>query len=321
MKKAVVFLLLTMPFIMIVLISFAAMIVATYTTVRVEGVRFTNEFNIMYENGATINVPLGTSTQLRFIVFPTFATDQSVHFTSSNTAVFEVTYSGVVHAKATGRASATIWTNDQNFSSFIIINVTDATIERITIAVGGDVIANSEGNLVGEVNMNHRETIEFIPSVELPSEVADRGVTWEVDDPSVASITLTPRGALVHALTPGQTTLRVTTNSAGITGERLTASVILTVSTDPASFRFISTMVNMDNLDMSAIHLFHDGTLGHGFLVNETGRPNTDVEFRIAMGANNAVINNGILTVNTRDTIWIEAFIPDTNFVATIIFF
>jgi len=73
----------------------------------------------------TINLKVGETTTLTATVSPSDATIKSVKWSSSNTAVADVTYSsGVVSAKSVGNATITVSTNDGNKIATCEVTVT-----------------------------------------------------------------------------------------------------------------------------------------------------------------------------------------------------
>ena len=80
-------------------------------------------------NKTTATLTVGATVQLEEAIEPSIAANQNVTWSSSNTAVAEVSQTGLITAKAAGEATITVTTDDGDFTAQCIVTVSDATIE------------------------------------------------------------------------------------------------------------------------------------------------------------------------------------------------
>lgn len=126
---------------------------------------------------ATISedVSVGATKQLSATVLPADATDKTVTWTSSNTAVATVSAAGVVTCKGVGEATITATADGKSGTckvKYTKVPVTSVTINPATWT--GEAIIDYSGRaLVAEI---------------LPENATDKTVTWESSDPNVAVV-------------------------------------------------------------------------------------------------------------------------------------
>jgi uncharacterized protein YjdB len=78
-------------------------------------------------NKTTLALRTGDMETLQAVVAPANADNRSVQWSSSNTSVAEVTVNGLVFAKANGKTTITVSTNDGDFKASCVLTVDNAT--------------------------------------------------------------------------------------------------------------------------------------------------------------------------------------------------
>ncbi|MDR1951252.1 MAG: Ig-like domain-containing protein, partial [Bacteroidales bacterium] len=159
-------------------------------------------------NKNTLTLTVDDTERLTATVNPSNATNRSVTWASSNTAVATVNQSGLVTAVSEGTATITVTTVEGNFKANCVVTVgpavvavTSVTLNKYTatLTVGG-----TSEQLVATVN---------------PDNAENQVVTWESNNTSVATVDQT---GLVSPVSAGTATITVTTDDGGHTA---TASV------------------------------------------------------------------------------------------------
>ena len=88
---------------------------------------------------ATASIEAGDTTQLTATVTPSNASDQSVSWSSSNTAVATVDSSGIVTGVGTGSATITATTTDGGYTASSTVTVTQPVMEEYIAATSFEV--------------------------------------------------------------------------------------------------------------------------------------------------------------------------------------
>ncbi|MDD3904648.1 MAG: Ig-like domain-containing protein, partial [Sphaerochaeta sp.] len=153
---------------------------------------------------------LGNTLQLTATVAPSDATNKDVIWSSSDTSVATVSASGLVSTVATGSATITATTEDQNKTDTVII-----TVNPVPIAVTGVTIdQNDQAIFVGS-------TLQLSATIA-PSNATNTNVTWSSSNTSAATVSTT---GLVSAVAAGSATITVTTED-----QSKTDTVVITVN-------------------------------------------------------------------------------------------
>ncbi|MDE6515770.1 MAG: Ig-like domain-containing protein, partial [Bacteroidales bacterium] len=94
--------------------------------------------SLKLKGDVAINMEIGESQTLSYTVTPYYATDKTVTWTSSNTAVATVSESGLITAVAAGEADITVTTTDGGFTAVCKVTVKAASVpDDPTVAVTG----------------------------------------------------------------------------------------------------------------------------------------------------------------------------------------
>ncbi|MFA9371530.1 MAG: Ig domain-containing protein [Labilibaculum antarcticum] len=146
-----------------------------------------------------IELNVGKSDTLEYIVNPTQAEDYSVSWTSEDENVAEVLQNGIIEAKKIGSTKIIISTSN-NKTAFCMVTVVATTIKEVTL---------SESNI--NLKLGEASTLKYKIS---PEDATDKSVSWKSSDLNIATIT---DGGVVKAIAPGKATITVTTNDGSFT--------------------------------------------------------------------------------------------------------
>jgi uncharacterized protein YjdB len=235
--------------------------------------------------------PGGTAT-LTATVAPANATDPSVTWTSSNTAVATVDGAGLVTAVGLGNATVTATTTDGAKTASCAVTVTAVTVPvtGVTLDPTLSLTAGSPG------------TSATLTATVVPAAATNQNVTWATSDATVA--TVGPTGgsmALVVAHTPGTATITVTTADGAKTA-------LCTVTVAPVPVTGVA-------VDQASLPLVEGGTATLAAIVSPIDATDTAVTWTssdslvaslssstgssVTVTAN--AVGNATITVTTRD--------------------
>ncbi|MBS7230281.1 Ig-like domain-containing protein [Flavobacterium psychroterrae] len=143
---------------------------------------------------ATATVGLGSTQQLNATLAPANATNQSVTWTSSNTAVATVNASGLVSAVSAGTTTITVKTVDGNKTATSAITV--AAIPVASVSVSPTTASLYAGNT------------QQLSATIAPANATNKTVTWSSNNTAVATVN---SSGLVSAVSAGTATITATT--------------------------------------------------------------------------------------------------------------
>ena len=144
----------------------------------------------------SLSLAIGTTSQLTETVAPSNASNKSVTWTSSNTAVATVSTSGVVTAVAAGTATITVKTVDGNFTAISTITVTCPAITGVTLN-------QTTASLNGA-----GATVQLSASIA-PASACNTSVTWSTSNAAIATVSTS---GVVTAVAAGSATITATSN-------------------------------------------------------------------------------------------------------------
>ena len=162
-------------------------------------------------NKTTMSLAAGESEYLYATISPSNATDKSVSWTSSNTAIATVSSSGYVTAKAVGSAEITATTTDGGKKA-------TCTVTVLPVAVTGITLNKSS------LSMLENDSETLIATI-IPSNATNKAVSWSSSNSAVASVNA---NGLVLAKAAGNAIITVTTED----GQK-TANCSVSVQSDP----------------------------------------------------------------------------------------
>jgi endoglucanase len=174
-------------------------------------------------NPTSANIVVGGTQTLTATVLPANATNKSVTWSSSNTAVATVNSTGVVTGVANGLATITVTTTSGSKTATAAISVT-----TVTIPVTGVTISPTSGNVI------IGSTIQLTPTV-LPANATNKAVSYTSSNPLFASVSST---GLVTGVAEGNVSITVTTQDGGKTATSaitvLSTPVLTTITVTPS---------------------------------------------------------------------------------------
>ncbi|MCF2491603.1 Ig-like domain-containing protein [Dyadobacter sp. CY347] len=147
---------------------------------------------------ASITIAAGATTQLTATVLPANATNKTVLWSSSNTAVATVSTSGVVTGASGGSVVITATTADGAKTATSAITVTANT---------GNVAVTSVAVTPNSANVNPGATTQLTATIA-PANATNKTVTWSSSNASVATVSAT---GLVTGVASGNATITATT--------------------------------------------------------------------------------------------------------------
>jgi endo-1,4-beta-xylanase len=167
----------------------------------------------------TAPVNVGSTSQLTASVVPSTATNTSVTWSSSNTAIATVSATGLVTGVAAGTATITVTTQDGSKTATCIV-----TVSGTVISVTGITISPA----TAPVNVG--ATTQLTATVA-PINATNKTVTWSSSNTAIASVSAT---GLVTGVAAGTATITVTTQDGAKTAT--CAVTVNTVTIPPCSF-------------------------------------------------------------------------------------
>ncbi len=153
----------------------------------------------IYLNKTSLNIDEGDTETITATVYPDNATNPSVTWTSSNTAVATVSQTGKITAKKGGTATITV-TADDNSSVYARCYVTVVYDAVTGVTLDKTILEMSEGD-----TYTLKETIS-------PYNATYKDVTWTTSNKAVATVTSTGK---VTAKGEGSARITVTTDDGG----------------------------------------------------------------------------------------------------------
>ncbi len=273
MKKAIISILLILPFLLIVVISIAGRIYGDYDYVEVTNVYFTDDEGTALDLNSAFSIDLGLPTQMYYTVLPENASNKNVTFSSSNPNIATIDANGIITGNAIGTADITIST--YNMSSTIHVSVVEDMVH--------EVILNRE-TITGNVGGTAQLSVTI-----LPSTAVNQNVTWTSSNPEICSVN--SYGTLTfHSV--GTATITATSTDPN----RPFDTCIVTVTDDPIiEFTVENLVVHEPTLDLTN-YLTGDLT------------DLTKINFEIISGNCTIADDGHTLTFNTFDSAEIRVY-------------
>lgn len=219
-------------------------------------------------NKKELTLTEGGTEKLVVTVKPDDATDKSVVWESSNTAVATVDQEGLVTAVGEGKATITVKTNDGGFSASC-----EVTVKKKVIAVTGVKLS------AASMTLREGDKGTLTATVE-PANATNKNVEWWTSDLDVVSVTSTSGGSngYVEARGAGKATVTVKTED----GE-FSASCEITVEKKEVPVTGIA-------LEQSSLLL----PVGNTFTIRAHVQPSNATDQNIQWGSS----NGGVATVD-----------------------
>lgn len=292
MKKAVVTILLVLPFIMIIMISFAARIVSNYQFIGVERVCLVKNEKSCYVDTDNLKVNLNSTLDLEVRIYPEFATNKNVSYISSDENILMVDENGVVTGVNYGTATIKVISQDKRDIQ-----------TSIKISVQDDFVSSVELN-EKQLTLNKKQTYQLTATIN-PYTSLNKSVVWSSSNSSVVSV---DSNGFVRALSSGIATITVTS----VDGNKSDTCVI-TVNQD-VDFGFVDYeegksvyMVNESEIDLKDLLIYNSSLID----IN-------DVTFEVAFGEYVSIEGSELVLKNNK-LIRVVAKVRNTNYVTEIL--
>ncbi|WP_282937315.1 DUF4350 domain-containing protein [Paenibacillus sp. RC67] len=245
-------------------------------------------------NKTAMSLNVNGTEQLTATVQPTDATDKTVAWTSSNSAVATVTANGLVTAVGAGTATITVTTTDGHFTATAEVAVTAPSTNVSVTGVALDKTA---------LSLNVNGTEQLTATVQ-PADATDKSVAWTSSNPAVATVTA---NGLVTAVGAGTATITVTTTDGHFAA---TAEVTVTAPNTNVSVTGIT-------LEQPAVSVRIFGTVSLTATVQPAEATNKAVVWTSSDESIVKVDANGVVTAIGLGVATITAATVDGNFTAT----
>jgi endoglucanase len=168
----------------------------------------------------TASVSINGTTQLAATVLPTNATNKTVTWSSSNTAIATVSSAGLVTGVTAGTATITVTTQDGAKTATCAITVSSTPVSVTSVSVTPTTTSIA---LAGTAQLT---------ATVLPTNATNKTVTWTTSNAAIATVSAT---GLVTGVAAGTATITVTTQDGA-----KTATCAITVSSTPISVTSVS---------------------------------------------------------------------------------
>lgn len=292
MKKAVVTILLVLPFIMIIMISFAARIVSNYQFISVESICLSREENSCYKENDVLKVGLNGTLDLEVKVYPEFSTNKNVSYISSDESIIMVDENGVVTGKKYGNAIVRVISQDKREIQ-----------TKINISVQDDFVSSVELS-ENELTLNKKQTYQLSATIN-PYTSLNKSVIWSSSNANIASV---DSNGFVRAISSGIAIITVTS----VDGNKIDTCTI-TVNED-IDFGFVDYeegkevyIVNQSTIDLKDLLIYDSDLIDID-----------DVTFEVAFGQYES-LEGGELALKNGKLIRIVAKVANTNYVTEIL--
>lgn len=290
MKKNVVLILLILPIFLLITISFAGRIFATYNYIYVERVAFVDNLENELDKNTIITINKEQKKILKIKVYPELATNKDVVYLSQDSNICAVDDNGEITGIDYGTTTVIVKSIDGNKTASLLINVSDSDVSGITLT------ATQLNLAVGE--------IQTLYAVITPMTAVNKNVVWTSSNRTIVDVDANGR---LNALSSGTATITATTVDGGYT-----ATCIVNVSAEQKPPIEFTLKPEGD----SEICFVNTKTINLRLIIScDSEVVNIDlVKFMIKSGKNNASITGDLLTINNSNKIIsIVAYVGDSN--------
>lgn len=278
MKKAVISILLVLPFILLVIIAIAGRIYGNISYIKVESVELLTQLEQPIVE-KTIKIEKNTPYQLKWKILPENATDKGVKFTSSIPDAVKVSEQGIVTGLiADNSAIITITTNDGAKTDSIMFQVTDSNITGIELSAQ-------------ELSLSINQT-QTLTATVLPITATEKAVIWYSSNPEVASV----ENGVVKALKEGESTIYAVT----VVGSHTASCKVVVKGEQKVYFTDSKFIIDSPSIDLKTLIAYDENV------------DTSLIKFELVSGPF-AVINNDILTFSKTASARIKVFYSDST--------
>lgn len=204
MKKAVVTILLILPFLLIYFISFTGRILSQYTYIAVERIAVLDSQGDEYKENSIIKIGKGESKgdKLRIKVYPEYASNKNISISGGGSICSIDKETHMITGLELGEATIIITSQDKTDVQFAItIKVAEDEIQAIHLST--DLGVGVPGVL--NINKNRSKYVEHtIVPYTVPTNM--RGLEWWSENPNIATVN---RSGKITGINYGTTTIWV----------------------------------------------------------------------------------------------------------------
>ncbi len=231
----------------------------------------------------------GQTVELTATIAPGNADNQNVTWTTTNGSVAVVSGNGVVTAVSNGTATITVATEDGSYTATcevtvaIPVNATDVTLDKtsVTLTTKGQTTA--------------------LAATVAPSNAANKNVTWESSDTSVATVSA---DGVVTAVSNGTATITVTTVDGS---HKSTCTVIVAIPVAVKGISLNKTSVTFNSAGQA---------LGLEATVTPSNADNKNIVWTTSNGSVAVVSSSGVVTAVGNGTAIITVTTEDGSYTA-----
>ena len=242
---------------------------------------------------------VGGSAKIKVTIKPDNATNKSVSFSSSNSAVAKVTSSGLIIGVNPGKCTIYVKVSGGGTSSF----------DMQVLKKGSDTEPKSDTVKVTGVNLNSSSigltlgTSTSLVATITPSNATNKGLTWTSSNTSVATVI----NGVVTARSVGTAVITVRTNDGGKTA---TCRVNVTAPT-PSTVKVTGV-----SLSKTSMNLYVGNTSSLVATVSPSNATNKNITWT---SSNNSIatVSNGVVTAKSAGTATITVKTSDGAKTAT----
>ncbi len=171
--------------------------IAAYDTI--DYARWYSEWGPVALTGVSVNpdsifIGSGDSVRLTAIYSPSYATNKEITWSSSDTAIVTIDSIGLLKAKANGKATITVTSDEGNFTGKSAITVANVAVTGVSVNITSDTL------FIGAVSQ--------LKATLTPLHPNNKTVTWSTSNAAVATVS---SNGLVTGISTGAATITVTT--------------------------------------------------------------------------------------------------------------
>ncbi|MBE6604911.1 MAG: Ig domain-containing protein [Ruminococcaceae bacterium] len=287
MKKTVILILILLPIVLLVTISFAGRILSTYQHIAVERIFFADEEGKELGADATLVISTGETVATTIQILPELAADKRVQYTTSDESVCTVDDTGTITGVGAGSAIIMVKTVDGNKTAMLHVSVKADGVTGVMLT------PETLEMKLGESDM--------LQAVVSPYAALDKSVTYTSSDPAVVTVSASGK---VSAVGVGTAIVTVTTKDGGFTD---TCTVIVVNDTPPLRFDFTGAS---GIIQSGTGYICHSAqvALADFLLIDESQLGTAEIHFRVISGSGATVDDNGVLTFTQADVVVVEAY-------------
>ena len=293
MKKTVILILAILPIVLLIVIAFAGRILKEFQYIAVDRAEFIDHLGTAYSEDVFFEVGEGETLASALKIYPSYATNKKVTYTSADTNICTVDGEGNITGVNYGTTTVTAKTDDSSRVALLSVKVTadipkSVTLSKEELTLVPEELHTLTASVDALVAKNKR--VEYTSSNEAVAIVDEQGI--------------------VTAVAPGEAVITVTTLVGGRTD---TCKVTVTEGDLPIRLDLsnVDGVVRSNNVYVSSIG---EIDISQNLVVKE-GLDRTKMVIKIQSGSDYAVLEDGILKLNTEKSgrVVLVIYIGDEN--------